>query len=627
MNSLTPLKTFIRKHWLAATFTAIVLLVLISYAPIVQKQFVQEDFVQVGIRHFDAQAAAQSERWDAWLSLAGKWGFLAPVTQRAVIRVLRDWTMWVDYFAWGLNPFGWHLTNLLLHMLTSFAVTLLAWRLSKNKMTAALAGLLFAVLSIHPEAVADIPSRGHQLVALMMTLALIFYTRLPSRRALVWGCLCFVLALLSVETALTLPLLLVVYDLVYHRSEGWRAIAKREAPFWAILFAYAGLRVMLFGGGGGTPSFQAAASWLFFWSGYTQYAADPFITDIALWQVILVNAIYLGALFAYRKRREVVFGLLWIPIPLLVAIAFPPQERYFYVPSVGLSIALAGILTDPLPRFQYSRALGAALAIVLILFYTVSLYRLNENWRNASQLAQNILAQVKALQPTFPDNANLVFVGLPDRARRAPVFSDPLNIQYAIALTYDNPTLRATTADAFPPFAENPARTFFFEYDERALTERTDLENQLRQNLSCANGVPEIAWNFETDAQGWTEWNEVANAQVENGMWTMDATGSDPILGSPLVNVRGARLGVVQIKLRVRAERSPLKGEIYWRTRDMEDFSPALVSSFEIVADDTMREYEITLPVQRGDIIAQLRFDPADAPAHLAIDSVKVLCK
>jgi hypothetical protein len=627
MNLLSNLKTLIARHWLAATFAAIVVLVLIGYAPIFQKQFLQEDFVQVGIRHFDAQAAATSDKWDAWLSLAWKWGLIAPVTKRAVIRVLRDWTMWVDYFTWHVQPLGYQLTNLLLHALISFAVTLLMWRLTRAKGAAALAGILFAVMSIHPEAVADIPSRGHELVALMMALAMVFYTRLPSRTALLWGGICFVLALLSVETALTLPLLFGAYDLIYQRAEGWRGMVKRQAPFWAILLAYVGLRVLLFGRGGGTPSFDAAATALYFWLGYTQYASDPFITDIALWQTVVVNLFFLALLFAFRQRREVVFGLVWIPIPLLVALAFPPQERYFYVPSVGLAIALAGILVNPLPRLNFSRALGAGLAAALILIYTVSLYRLNENWRNASQLAQNILAQVHARHPTFPDNANIVFVGLPTRARRAPVFSDPSNIHYAIALTYNNPTLQATAANAFPPYADQPERTFFFEYDERALSERTDLEAQLRQNLSCANGVKEIAWNFDTGAQNWEQWNETANARMENGQWLFEATGNDPILGSPLINVRGARLGALTITMRVRADHSPLTGQVYWRTRAMEDFSPALVQNFDVIADNAAHTYEITLPVSRGDVITQLRLDPTDAPAQIAIDAITLACK
>jgi hypothetical protein len=627
MSSITSLKTFISRHWLAATFVVSVVLIAVGYAPIFQKQFLQEDFVQVGIRHFDAQAAAQSGKWDAWLALAWKWGFIAPVTKRAVIRVLRDWTMWVDYFTWHLQPLGYHFTNLLLHALISFAVTLLMWRLTQARCAAALAGILFAVMSIHPEAVADIPSRGHELVALMMVLALVFYTRLPSRTAWMWGSLCLVLALLSVETALTLPLLFLVYDLIYKRAEGWRGIAKRQAPFWLILFAYVGLRVLLFGRGGGTPALDAMATWTYFWSGYTQYASDPFITDIVLWQTVVVNLFFLALLLVYRQRREVVFGFLWIPIPLLVAFAFPPQERYFYVPSVGLAIALAGILVNPLPRLKFSRALGAGLAAVLILVYTVSLFRLNENWRNASQLAQNILAQVHALHPTFPDNANIVFVGLPARARRAPVFSDPSNIHYAIALTYNNPTLQATAANAFPPYADQPDRTFFFEYDERALSERTDLEAQLRQNLACANGVSEIAWNFDGDAQNWEQWNETANARVENGQWMFDATGSDPILGSPLINVRGTRLGALTITMRVRADHSPLTGQVYWRTRTMDDFSPALVQNFDVIADNAAHTYEITLPVSRGDVITQLRLDPTDAPAQIAIASITLACK
>lgn len=624
MNLFSRAKRFLGRHWLAATFGVILALTLVGYAPILQKQFLQEDFVQVGIRHFDAQVAAQTGEW---LPLAWKWGFVAPVTKRAVIRVLRDWTLWTDYFAWGLNPLGYHLTNLLLHILTSFAVTLLMWRLNKHKASAAFAGVLFAALSIHPEAVADIPSRGHELVTLFMTLTLVFYTRWSSRVARVWAWVCFALALLAVETALTLPLLLILYDLIYQRAAGWKTLAKRQAPFWFILLAYIGARVLLFGGGGGTPSFQHAASWLFFWSGYTQYAADPFSADIALWQVIALNVLYFGALFAYRHRRAVVFGLLWIPVPLLAALAFPPQERYFYPASVGLALALADILRDPLPRWKFSRALGAGAAAALLILYAVSLYRLNENWRNASWLAQNILAQVQALQPTFPNDAEIVFVGLPARARRAPVFSDPLNIQYAIALTYNNPTLRATSAAAFPPFAENPDRTFFFEYNERALAERVDLENQLRQNLACENNISEIAWNFGADTQGWTEWNELANVRVENGVWEMDATGGDPILGSPLINVRGARLDALQIKMRARADHSPLQGEIYWRTRAMDDFSPAFVANFQVIADGALHDYEIKLPVQEDDAIAQLRFDPADAPAHIAIDSIAIVCK
>ncbi|OQY85423.1 MAG: hypothetical protein B6D41_14375, partial [Chloroflexi bacterium UTCFX4] len=79
-RDLSDFRKLIDEYWLAATCAVIVILIAIGYAPIFQKQFLQEDFVQVGIRHFDANAAAQSGEW---LPLAWKWGFRAPVTQRA----------------------------------------------------------------------------------------------------------------------------------------------------------------------------------------------------------------------------------------------------------------------------------------------------------------------------------------------------------------------------------------------------------------------------------------------------------------------------------------------------------------------------------------------------------------
>jgi hypothetical protein len=114
---------------------------------------------------------------------------------------------------------------------------------------------------------------------------------------------------------------------------------------------------------------------------------------------------------------------------------------------------------------------------------------------------------------------------------------------------------------------------------------------------------------------------------VENGQWLFEATGNDPILGSPLINLRGARLGALTITMRVRADHSPLTGQVYWRTRAMEDFSPALVQNFDVIADNAAHTYEITLPVSRGDVITQLRLDPTDAPAQIAIDSITLACK
>lgn len=60
----------------------------------------------------------------------------------------------IVYQWWGLNPFGWHLTSVLIHFLNTFLVYLLLARLSQNRSISFLASLIFAVHPIHVEAVA-----------------------------------------------------------------------------------------------------------------------------------------------------------------------------------------------------------------------------------------------------------------------------------------------------------------------------------------------------------------------------------------------------------------------------------------------------------------------------------------
>lgn len=59
----------------------------------------------------------------------------------------------LNYQAFGLNPFGFHLTNILFHLMATLLVFLLGRRLLSNDLMAFMAALLFAVHPIHTESV------------------------------------------------------------------------------------------------------------------------------------------------------------------------------------------------------------------------------------------------------------------------------------------------------------------------------------------------------------------------------------------------------------------------------------------------------------------------------------------
>lgn len=119
----------------------------------------------------------------------------------------------------GDRPWAFHAVNWLLHALVSALVAELARRIAGSR-AAYVAGLLFAAHPVHVEVVANIVGRAELLCAAGMFGALVVIARRPltGLRALaVYGC--FVVALLSKEQGMLLPLLLA--PLAIFQLGGW----------------------------------------------------------------------------------------------------------------------------------------------------------------------------------------------------------------------------------------------------------------------------------------------------------------------------------------------------------------------------------------------------------------------
>ena len=86
-----------------------------------------------------------------------------------------------DYWLWKLNPIGYHLTNILLHILTALCLYWLINLIFKQPMLAFLSSVLFVVHPVHTEAVAYISGRADSLALLFMALCFIFYAKLQSK--------------------------------------------------------------------------------------------------------------------------------------------------------------------------------------------------------------------------------------------------------------------------------------------------------------------------------------------------------------------------------------------------------------------------------------------------------------
>ena len=122
----------------------------------------------------------------------------------------------LEYHFFKLNPFNYHLTNLILHLLNCLLVFWVIYLLSASIPVACLTALLFGIHPLQVESVAWISERKNLLYVFFFLGAMISYLYyLGKGKKLKYFLLClglFILALLSKSLAFTFPLVLLLLD-------------------------------------------------------------------------------------------------------------------------------------------------------------------------------------------------------------------------------------------------------------------------------------------------------------------------------------------------------------------------------------------------------------------------------
>lgn len=178
----------------------------------------------------------------------------------------------LDYLLWGMNPFGYHLTNVLLHAAAASVLYLVAARLLRAALPgrapsdpwlragALVAALAFGIHPLRAESVAWITERRDVLSGLFYLLTVLAYLRYVDRRSAraYWAAVgCFALALLSKSITASLPAVLLLLDIYplgrLGGAVGWLTAAARRV--WLEKLPFAGLA-----GAGAAAAFWAIAS-------------------------------------------------------------------------------------------------------------------------------------------------------------------------------------------------------------------------------------------------------------------------------------------------------------------------------------------------------------------------------
>lgn len=318
-------------------------------------------------------------------------------------------------------PFGFHLFNLLLHAANAILVFFLARSLARRYAPAwgesaepfALAvALLFALHPLQSEAVTYISGRSVSLAAFFYLAALLAYIEWAGteRGIRLASPLLFICAVATRETALTLPVALLLYEALAPDRAGWRIIFKRQAAHWGILAALAAVVLTnknylyliryAFDLRSAAESFfsqiHGVAHVLSHFVLLDGLNIDPDLRTVTapspstLLLAALLVAPPVAAVFAARKNPLFGFGVFWFYLQLLPANSFIPRtdianERHLYLPMIGLCIA-AGVLTMQY-RERWRQNRRAVLAGFALLLCLLAAFTARRNRAYASEIA------------------------------------------------------------------------------------------------------------------------------------------------------------------------------------------------------------------------------------------------
>jgi len=340
-------------------------------------------------------------------------------------RPLQVLTYMIDYSLWKLDVRGYHLSNVLLHVLAGITLFWLVSIITGSQTTSFITAILFTVHPLHTGAVSYVAGRADSLALSFMLLCFIFYIKHLDHNKIKFyflTLLAFVLALLSKEITLILPALLCLYHVSF--AEKRKIFLKNgKSALFSIAFiagAYIALRLTIFRPFLITNIYKSSLiqriPGLFVAiTGYVRLLFLPFnlhmeygnrvfnpgdprvITGVAIVVFFLAYAI------AQRRKNSIFFfSIAWffvalIPVSNIYPINAYMAEHWLYIPSIGVFLALGNILKNIYEKDK-TRALAIVFTIALTVYFSYLTIKQNNYWNNATNFYEKTLEY----SPTSP---------------------------------------------------------------------------------------------------------------------------------------------------------------------------------------------------------------------------------
>jgi len=323
----------------------------------------------------------------------------------------------IDFKLWGQDPWHFKLTNLVLHLLNILLIYIIAIKLLKKQFPAFLVTILFAIQPINADTVSWISARSNLLATFFFLLAMIFYfnyTKKNSPGFYALSIVSFILATLSKNSVLMLPLILLLIDRLLQRKLNFRLIAEK-IPFLVISIIMGLIALYFRTDTGSTHSLvHYSLPDRFFMICYSILAyivksvipyhlseVYEYPAKINGWLPILfyISPVVLAGIIILLSRirtirQGILFGVLFFFINIIITQVAQLEDgfmanRYAYLPDFGTYFIIAVVVHH---YYSNSAKLKNALLISFIpvlIIYSLMTYRRSQVWVNTSTLFEH----------------------------------------------------------------------------------------------------------------------------------------------------------------------------------------------------------------------------------------------
>jgi tetratricopeptide (TPR) repeat protein len=332
-----------------------------------------------------------------------------------------------DYQLFGLNAGGYHVANLILHILSTLLLFWLFNRMTGALWRSAFVAALFAFHPLHVESVAWIAERKDTLSAFFWILTLclyVYYTEKPFIRRYLPVLLCFACALMSKPMVITLPIVMILIDywplgrFEFKETESvLKGLASEKGPLWLLcekipffMLSMIFLIFQFYAKFNGTGRYyslysriaNATVSFVTYLE-RTFWPCDlasfyPFLDQLPIWQVvgaaILIIVISVAVIIMIKRLPYLFVGYLWYVITIMPAIGiiqvadYPCSmaNRYYYLPSIGIFIMLAWGIPYLIKSEKIRKKILFPTAIVYLTILAVLTWQQCGYWKNNTTL-------------------------------------------------------------------------------------------------------------------------------------------------------------------------------------------------------------------------------------------------